>query len=166
MENPEVSFNVEDEFKKAEVWGKGQGIALKSLKMFMPMSEETFCFTTKIAKGDKVIGTAENNGKGGCTMVWLEQPQSFNKEEQNMLEIWVDVLVGESVKQKEINKTLKQALKAVKKHGDKYKTMLYKLNVTDAEIKVDYVGTTDVSIPSLQAEVQKRGEGWSFMPVI
>lgn len=44
-------------------------LTLKSFKTVRWMSEETICFTATIVLDGKVIGTASNEGHGGCTFV-------------------------------------------------------------------------------------------------
>ena len=44
-------------------------LTLKSFKTVKWMSEETVCFTATVVLDGKVIGTASNEGHGGCTFV-------------------------------------------------------------------------------------------------
>lgn len=44
-------------------------LTLKSFKTVKWMSEETICFTATVVLDGKVIGTASNEGHGGCTFV-------------------------------------------------------------------------------------------------
>jgi hypothetical protein len=44
------------------------------------MSEETICFTATVLLDGKVIGTASNEGHGGCTFVRFEGANRFENE--------------------------------------------------------------------------------------
>ena len=44
-------------------------LTLKSFKTVKWMSEETICFTATVVLDGKVIGTASNEGHGGCTFI-------------------------------------------------------------------------------------------------
>ncbi|MDE9446851.1 hypothetical protein KKJ04_14870 [Xenorhabdus bovienii] len=45
-------------------------ITLTSLKIAEFASEETTCFEAKLRFDGKIIGTAQNDGKGGCTLLY------------------------------------------------------------------------------------------------
>ena len=49
-------------------------LSLKSFKTVRWMSEETICFTATVLLDGKVIGTASNEGHGGCTFVHFTSP--------------------------------------------------------------------------------------------
>ena len=44
-------------------------LTLKSFKTVRWMSEETICFTATVLLDGKVVGTASNEGHGGCTFI-------------------------------------------------------------------------------------------------
>ena len=51
-----------------------QRLTLKSFKTVKWMSEETVCFTATVLIDGKVIGTASNEGHGGCTFLHFVSP--------------------------------------------------------------------------------------------
>jgi hypothetical protein len=55
-------------------------LTLKSFKTVRWMSEETICFTATVLLDGKVIGTASNEGHGGCTFVRFEGAKRFENE--------------------------------------------------------------------------------------
>lgn len=56
-------------------------LSLKSFKTVRWMSEETICFTASVLLDGKVIGTASNEGHGGCTFVHFTSPAAESNAE-------------------------------------------------------------------------------------
>ena len=56
-------------------------LSLKSFKTVRWMSEETICFTSSVLLDGKVIGTASNEGHGGCTFVHFTSPAAESNAE-------------------------------------------------------------------------------------
>lgn len=50
-------------------------IEIKKLSHNKRLSEETQCFACDVYVNGKKVGTAENRGHGGCTMVWFNDPK-------------------------------------------------------------------------------------------
>ncbi len=53
-------------------------LTLKSYKSVKWMSEETICFTATVLLDGKVIGTASNEGHGGCTFIHFTNEAAEN----------------------------------------------------------------------------------------
>lgn len=108
-------------------------LTLKSFKTVRWMSEETICFTATVLLDGKVIGTASNEGHGGCTFVRFEGANRFENEALAeafakslnpadfkgwefltngfTLDVLVDILVEKEEKKKEDLKTVKKVKK-------------------------------------------------------
>ena len=54
-------------------------LTLKSFKTVKWMSEETVCFTATVLLDGKAIGTASNEGHGGCTFLHFTTPEAETK---------------------------------------------------------------------------------------
>lgn len=54
-----------------------QSITLKSIKVHNDMSEETACFSATVYVNGKKVGTAKNDGRGGCNDYWIDKDISL-----------------------------------------------------------------------------------------
>lgn len=105
-------------------------LTLKSFKTVRWMSEETICFTATVLLDGKVIGTASNEGHGGCTFIHFVDAnakatlEAFAKSlTPSDFEGWafrtegfdatdlVDILVEQEDKKKEKQKIVKKVKK-------------------------------------------------------
>lgn len=93
----EISAQIKREAKEAEAWGTAEGYALKGLKVAKFLSEETTAFSATITKNGVIVGDAQNDGHGGCTMV---HAKGLDNKDYGMLETWVDILVERSEEEK------------------------------------------------------------------
>lgn len=118
-------------------------ITVKNVKIVDFMSEETLCFTASVYENGKRIGEAKNDGHGGCTFIYLDNPRSKTYEEMSALEEQVDELVYEIDKQKQIAKVQKKlerdCVKAVcvgwvNEHGASYYAQGFKSKLPLADI--------------------------------
>jgi hypothetical protein len=86
-------------------------ITLKSLKLNLTFSRETYCFTTK-AFIDKVeVAYAENDGHGGCTFVTLTEKGIALGLDRKAIEERIDDLVDEAAKAKDIARLIRSVRK-------------------------------------------------------
>lgn len=60
-------------------------LAVKNVKHAKFMSEETLCFTASVYFNGKKVGTAENRGQGGNTMIF---PDSGKSDQLTQAEEW------------------------------------------------------------------------------
>ena len=65
----------------AAVWTKDGFIKLQAVKVVRWMSEETICFTATVIFNDQPVGTATNEGRGGCTHIHFKTPELREKVE-------------------------------------------------------------------------------------
>jgi hypothetical protein len=85
-------------------------ITLVGLKHIASMSEETNCFTTRLAVDDIIIGEAMNRGTGGCTCVYLNEKgraipdliaaDALSEFEEGSLQSIIDRLVDAAINAK------------------------------------------------------------------
>ena len=132
-------------------------LTLKSFKIVRWMSEETICFTASVLLDGKVIGTASNEGHGGCTFIHFTSPaveaiaESFAKsinpadikgweflaDKGFTLDCLVDILVEREDKKKETAKIVAKVRRNAIKNAHYLKTTTQKgfvscfKNVTD-----------------------------------
>lgn len=108
----------EREYREKEAAAKAfaakHGIALKGIKIFLPGSEETTCFTAQLTQHGKVIGYAKNDGQGGNTLVHI-QPEF--KLEGFDDETFVDAVIHEETTRKETARVLASVRRTAKKRG-------------------------------------------------
>jgi hypothetical protein len=105
---------------------KTLAITLKRFQHYPRMSEETIAFNTDLVYGGVTIGTAENDGHGGCTFVHLNDkgraiPEVVaasripefgdGKINDDSLTNIVDDLVGQAVQSKWVEKQRKRVEK-------------------------------------------------------
>ncbi len=86
-------------------------ITLKSLKLNLTFSRETYCFTTKILLDGKDIGYAENDGHGGCTFVTFSPAGIALGLDRKAVEDRVDDLVHEAAKAKDLARIIRKVRK-------------------------------------------------------
>lgn len=120
-------------------------ITLKNVKIYEALSEETLCFTATVYENGKRIGTAKNEGHGGNTFVYLDNPRSKTMAEELALEDAVDEAVYAIDKAKQeakIQKKLERdCVKSVcvgwvNEHGASYYKQGFKGNPALADIAV------------------------------
>lgn len=105
-------------------------LTLKSFKTVRWMSEETICFTATVLLDGKVIGTASNEGHGGCTFIHYVDAKAkanleafakslnpadfkgweFRTEGFDVTDL-VDILVEQEDRKKEIQRIVKKVKK-------------------------------------------------------
>jgi hypothetical protein len=86
-------------------------ITLKSLKLNLTFSRETYCFTTKAYVNGKDVAYAENDGHGGCTFVTLSPEGVALGLDRKALEERIDDLVDEAAKAKDTARLVKKVRK-------------------------------------------------------
>lgn len=86
-------------------------ITLKSLKLNLTFSRETYCFTTKAYINGKEIAYAENNGHGGCTFVTLSAYGVSLGLDRAAVEERIDDLVDEAAKAKDLARIIRKVRK-------------------------------------------------------
>jgi hypothetical protein len=86
-------------------------ITLKSLKLNLTFSRETYCFTTKAHVNGKDVAYAENDGHGGCTFVTLSPEGVALGLDRKALEERIDDLVDEAAKAKDTARLVKKVRK-------------------------------------------------------
>jgi hypothetical protein len=86
-------------------------ITLKSLKLNLTFSRETYCFTTKAHFNGKDVAYAENDGHGGCTFVTLSAEGIAMGIDRKALEDRIDDLVDEAAKAKDTARLVKKVRK-------------------------------------------------------
>jgi hypothetical protein len=86
-------------------------ITLKSLKLNLTFSRETYCFTTKAYVNGIDVGYAENDGHGGCTFVTLSAEGIAMGIDRKALEDRIDDLVDEAAKAKDTARMVKKVRK-------------------------------------------------------
>jgi hypothetical protein len=67
---------------KTQITAGNETFTFKSFKTVKWMSEETLCFTATLCLNGKAIGTAENDGHGGCTFIRFNSPELREKYEE------------------------------------------------------------------------------------
>ena len=96
-------------------------VGLKGYKEYPKLSDETTAYSTDITLDGKVIGNAENDGKGGCDRIsisplyrseWFGVTQEYAKETGEDFEP-EDALIGHLT---EMQKEVKEAKKIFKKN--------------------------------------------------
>lgn len=104
-------------------------ITVKNVKIAEFMSEETLCFTATVYQDGKRIGEAKNDGHGGCTFVYLDNPREYENVYNVDLEEKVDELVYAIDAERQNKKILKQVERAclkgicvgvINEHGASY----------------------------------------------
>jgi len=83
-------------------------LTLKSLKLNLSFSRETYCFTTKVYANGKDVAYAENDGNGGCTFVTLSIDGIRLGLDHKAVEERVDELVHEAAKAKDLARILRK----------------------------------------------------------
>jgi len=96
-------------------------ITLKRLQHYPRMSEETVAFNADIAYEGVVVGTAENDGHGGCTFIHLNEKgrsildivsaNALAEFDDGSLQSIVDDLVGQGMHDKWVAKQRKKVEK-------------------------------------------------------
>lgn len=86
-------------------------ITLKSLKLNLTFSRETYCFTTKAYINGVDVAYAENDGHGGCTFVTLSSEGVALGLDRKALEDRIDDLVDEAAKAKDIARMVRKVRK-------------------------------------------------------
>jgi len=96
-------------------------ITLKRFQHYPRMSEETNAFNADIAFDGVVVGTAENDGHGGCTFVHLNDKgrsipalvsaSKLSELDDNSLTSIVDNLVEQAIRSKWVEKQRKRVQK-------------------------------------------------------
>jgi hypothetical protein len=86
-------------------------ITLKSLKLNLTFSRETYCFTTKAYVNGKDVAYAENDGHGGCTFVTLSPEGVALGLDRKALEERIDDLVDEAAKAKDTARLIRSVRK-------------------------------------------------------
>jgi hypothetical protein len=96
-------------------------ITLKRFQHYPRMSQETEAFNADLAYEGVVIGSAENNGHGGCTFVHLNdkgraipdlvEASRLSELDDNSLTNIVDELVGKTIHDKWVDKQRKKTEK-------------------------------------------------------
>jgi hypothetical protein len=86
-------------------------ITLKSFKLNLTFSRETYCFTTKAYVNGKDVAYAENDGHGGCTFVTLSPEGVALGLDRKALEERIDDLVDEAAKAKDTARLVKKVRK-------------------------------------------------------
>ena len=86
-------------------------ITLKSLKLNLTFSRETYCFTTKATLNGVDVGYAENDGHGGCTFVTLSAEGIAMGIDRKALEDRIDDLVDEAAKAKDLARMVRNVRK-------------------------------------------------------
>jgi hypothetical protein len=86
-------------------------ITLKSLKLNLTFSRETYCFTTKAYVNGKDVAYAENDGHGGCTFVTLSAEGIAMGIDRKALEDRIDDLVDEAAKAKDTARLVRKVRK-------------------------------------------------------
>lgn len=122
----------EEQERKGRAYAAQEGYALKGLKIFEAMSEETTAFVAKITRRGKVVGEAKNEGMGGSTFIHVD---GVKGADLTMLEFWVDAAVFDEVERREIQRVVSKCARKARAKGAK--TMLYKADATG----VDYRST-------------------------
>lgn len=87
-------------------------ITITKFKHFPAFSEETHAFTCVVLMDGKRIGTAKNEGHGGCTMFYSDTPSNF-AENSKIADI-VDGFVDEAVMDKQREKDKKAVARKLK----------------------------------------------------
>jgi hypothetical protein len=99
-------------------------VAIGAFKHFAGMSEETNAFTANVLLDGKLIGYADNHGKGGCTHVrFLGDNRHEMEVHQTAIADHVDTLVDAKLDEKHLAKVV------VKVRRDAHKSVMY-LKVT------------------------------------
>ena len=86
-------------------------ITLKSLKLNLTFSRETYCFTTKAYFNGIDVAYAENDGHGGCTFVTLSSEGIAMGFDRKALENRIDDLVDEAAKAKDTARMVRKVRK-------------------------------------------------------
>ena len=82
-------------------------VTIGAFKHFAGMSEETNAFTANVLLDGKLIGYADNHGKGGCTHVrFLGDNRHEMEVHQTAIADHIDTLVDEAIHQKALAKTV------------------------------------------------------------
>jgi hypothetical protein len=95
-------------------------ITIGAFKHFAGMSEETEAFTANVVLDGKVIGYADNHGKGGCTHVrFLGDNRHEMEVHQTAIADHIDTLIDAKLNEKHLAKTV------AKIRRDAHKSVMY-----------------------------------------
>jgi hypothetical protein len=86
-------------------------VTLKSLKLNLTFSRETYCFTAKVYMNGLAVAYAENDGNGGCTFVNLTPSGISLGLDRKTLEEKVDALVHEAAQAKDLARIIRSVRK-------------------------------------------------------
>jgi len=86
-------------------------ITLKSLKLNLTFSRETYCFTTKAQVNGIDVAYAENDGHGGCTFVTLTPQGIALGLERKAIEERIEDLVDDAAKAKDTARMIRKVRK-------------------------------------------------------
>jgi hypothetical protein len=86
-------------------------VTLKGLKLNLTFSRETYCFVAGVCWNGKRIGTAENDGNGGCTFVHVDESKLPSEVRSYDFERIVDDLVHEAAKAKDRQRIVRKVRK-------------------------------------------------------
>lgn len=81
-------FNAEWNAFHAALKPLSDRFAFKSFKHFKSMSEETMCFQSSLFFDGKKVGYARNDGRGGCTDVYIENQDVQELVDAEMMRLW------------------------------------------------------------------------------
>lgn len=65
-------------------------LTAKKMDVALNLSEETTAFTADIYMDGKRIGSAQNDGHGGNTFLYINTPHNFTDIQMEQIEIWID----------------------------------------------------------------------------
>jgi len=107
-------------------------ITIEAFKHFAGMSEETEAFTANVLLDGKLIGYADNHGKGGCTHVrFLGDNRHEMEVHQTAIADYVDTLIEAKLDEKHLAKVV------AKVRRDAHKSVMY---VRVGQVKGQYSG--------------------------
>lgn len=107
---------IENELRACRAWAEEHKITIERLKVCTWASEETYCFTAKIAMRGIIIGDANNDGRGGATDYHLPGLPADMKAPQGF-DMLVDEMVDEIESAKRDERFITRAKKTAQKNG-------------------------------------------------
>jgi len=155
-----ADFNTryEAEAKASKKFAADNKLELKKVKIFLPGSQETICFTADIYANGKKVGYAENDGHGGCTMARTDKGNDLDNSP--LLERWIDDVTNEEVNKKELAKTISKIKSSTKRKG--FKAFAYK----DDKGSINYVQFPHTDLAKIMTYLQQKDyQGYTIVNI-
>lgn len=154
MNNPEKKPFDPVQFEKdwaaegvaSKAWAAEVGLTVAKIKTFAAGSEETLCFVADLMVNGKKVGTAENDGHGGCTFL-RTCPGVTDADREVIRHALAERFVDDFVNQWEDDKAFNRALSRLRTKARKVgaRTFGYLINRESGEIAAVWSGNPDTA---------------------